>query len=117
MPYMWVKPDEAEIIKRRRRADIPDKTAYYDTQKNAYICEDCQTALKEITRLTVTYATHLTILQCQECGRTFFGGIVRTLPHEEPRPAIKPEAPRKERREQSPKQKEEYIILPSIMTV
>lgn len=114
MPYLWLKPEEAEIIKRRRRADIPKETADYDTQTGEYVCDDCHLPLTEIKAYTVSYGKCLVILQCQECGRTFFGDIVDIVSDE--RPAIKAKT-HEEHREQSPKQEEEYIILPSIMTV
>lgn len=115
MPYLWLKPEEAELIIRRRKADIPDKTAYYDYDKNAYICDDCHTyTLTEINGYPNSNGiTYTPILQCSECGRTFFGYDTYYQIAEPQRPAIK----EKESREQSPKEEEEYIILPSIMTV
>ena len=115
MPYMWLKPEEAELIIRRRKAEIPDRHAFFDNDKNAYICDDCHTyTLTEIDGTpNLNGMTYTPILQCSECGRTYFGNDTYYQVEEPQRPVIK----KPERREQSPKQEEEYIILPSIKTV
>lgn len=117
MPYMWLKEDEADLIRRRRRKDIPEHIAYYDFDKGAYYCEDCHTYnLAEIGGLpSLNNITYTPILQCQECGVTYFGLDTR-IPYEPEAPAPMKEQPAV-KEEQSPTQEEEYIILPSIMTV
>lgn len=111
MPYMWLKPDEAELIIRRRQADIPYTHAYFDPDTNKYMCYECHsTDLKEIRGIPAIGAYYIPILQCQECGLTYFGNHTRIqYKQEDERPRIT----KQEHREQS----EEYIILPSIMTV
>jgi len=119
MPYMWLKPDEAELIIRRRQENTPDTHAYYDYDTGKYICYNCwgkmDTIMKEVDYIpSQNGVTYTPILQCQECGRTYFGLETRIqYKQEDERPRIT----KQEHREQSLKEEEEYIILPSIMTV